>query len=919
MRKNRSNTTSKPTRHKGPQEKGVAVYVEGVYSNARFMHGAASLVGCIVQVQVKNGNLIEGIFKTFSPKMELVLEMPHRVHKNSTSIAPLQGLGENLNSFITNYSAQDSTTEKLIFSLEDVVMVKAVNVDLDYATRGFTDSSISKFNGEIFERELEPWEGHSDGYDETISLDSDRKEAKNGWDPNEMFRKNAEKFGVTSTYDSTLQGYTVPLEPKNTEEYKKQEAKAVKIAQEIENSQQYLSRIAVENGDEEEKYSAVIRPLESTQTSSNQYILPQRRRSGPGNKQVRNVIPPSSLYSSKISQHTVSPAYSQCHKSTASMSSPISNSVTTSSPIYVSSKPPLPPQASVTPTQRQPLNPCQPQNTANYQESKEKRVNGVSVPFECKIEDPKLTSVTESKENISCVMQVTSCEVVTQEPVTTVAKPNQRIKGGNQKGRNEQLAEFKRFSSDFRLMEEPKEQREQHKDFMQPKTESVAALQESKNINKDTNEKGSEKRIEMGKNIPVADIGTPTAPDSAAEKLYFNPNEREFTLNPNAKSFTPRTSLSASTSPAPVVMQQHRMHTQSPVVALPQQPMVLGMGQPTFTTMQPQYVMSSPGNVSLAPQFPQTVGVSQGQRFKKPHQIAMQQRHDMMPCVHVAAATGQPILAPATIPTPPQLAMSYPSQAVVQAGGPQPGMPYAQVYPVLSRMMSPQPVGMVPTSPTVSYGEYVQVAGHIYMSPQMGVPVSGVQNFIHQASSGPHSAPSTPQSQTPGTSFHASSSIHQLPTAPYVTSVQTPTPAGQPGHAHTPQPVVYSQMMPQPSMLHPGPQSLNTSQAHHLNQNHSHPHHISFSGAPQSMILMPHGHYSVASGHHAFQGHPSHGHSPGNYTGTPTNVIPHMPMTIIPTSCAMGPNPMVNAPFIAHPQGTSQGQPNPVQPYPQSH
>ncbi|XP_076334097.1 uncharacterized protein LOC143238062 isoform X2 [Tachypleus tridentatus] len=740
---------------------------------------------------------------------------------------------------------------------------------------------------------------------------------KNGWDPNEMFKKNAEKFGVTSTYDSTLQGYTIPLEPKNTEEYKKQEAKAVKIAQEIENSQQYLSRIAVENGDEEEKYSAVVRPSESTQTSS-------KRRSGPGNKPVRNVIPSSSLYSSKTSQHAISPVYSQCHKSTASVPSPISNPVTTSSPICVSSKPPLPPQASVTPTQQQPVHPCQPQNTANNQESKEKRVNGASVPFECKIQDPKLTSKTESKENIPCVMQVTSSEVVMPEQVTTVAKPNQRRKdqekkGGNPKGRDEQLAEFKRFSSDFRLLEEPKEQREQHKDFMQLKTESVAAAPESNNISKDTSDKGSEKQMEVAKNVPVTDIGIPTAPDSAGEKLDFNPNEREFTLNPNAKSFTPRTSLSVSTSPAPVVIHQHRMHTQSPVVALPQQPMVLGMGQPTFTTMQPQYVVSSPCNMSLTPQFPQPVGVSQGHRFKKSNQIAMQQqRQDIMPCVHVAAATGQPILAPATIPTPPQLAMPYPSQAVVQAGGPQPGMPYAQVYPVISRMMSPQPVGMVPTSPTVSYGEYVQVAGHIYMSPQMGVPVSGVQNFIPQASSGPHSAPSTPQSQTPGTPFHAPSSIHQPPTgAPYVTSVQTPTPAVQAGHAHTPQPVVYSQMMPQPSMLHPGHQSLNTSQAPHLTQNHSHPHHISFSGAPQSMILMPHGHYSVASGHHAFQGHPSHGHSPGNHSGTPTNIIPPMPMTIIPTSCAMGPNPMVSAPFIAHPQGTSQ--PNPVQPYPLSH
>ena len=40
---------------------------EGVYSNAYFLHAAASHVGDVVKVQTKGGVTVEGIFKTFSP------------------------------------------------------------------------------------------------------------------------------------------------------------------------------------------------------------------------------------------------------------------------------------------------------------------------------------------------------------------------------------------------------------------------------------------------------------------------------------------------------------------------------------------------------------------------------------------------------------------------------------------------------------------------------------------------------------------------------------------------------------------------------------------------------------------------------------------------------------------------------------
>lgn len=107
-----------------------------------------------------------------------------------------------------------------------------------------------------------------------------------------MFKFNEEKYGVLSTYDSSLSTYTyvvvhnsahkshryfpphddavdptqpsfprVPLERDNSEEFLKREARAAQLAEEIEASATYKARVALENDErsEEEKYTAVVR------------------------------------------------------------------------------------------------------------------------------------------------------------------------------------------------------------------------------------------------------------------------------------------------------------------------------------------------------------------------------------------------------------------------------------------------------------------------------------------------------------------------------------------------------------------------------------------------------------------------------------------------------------------------------------
>lgn len=168
-----------------------------------------------------------GVFRTFSNQFDIVLEVAAKI-ENPDSPNPML--------------VPDSLVDKLIFKSCDIITMVARDVDPEFATRDTfqTDTAISaRLNGNsilksalpyfqfffcsgaqrIEEKELEPWDastGINGGDNVPLELEGDA----NGWDANDMFRKNEQIYGITSTYDHTLTGYTVQLLPTDSPDYR---------------------------------------------------------------------------------------------------------------------------------------------------------------------------------------------------------------------------------------------------------------------------------------------------------------------------------------------------------------------------------------------------------------------------------------------------------------------------------------------------------------------------------------------------------------------------------------------------------------------------------------------------------------------------------------------------------------------------
>ncbi|EDV28548.1 uncharacterized protein TRIADDRAFT_51569 [Trichoplax adhaerens] len=219
-------------------------HLEGVYADAHFTYHVTSLMGVLVRVVVTNGNMFEGILRSCSPKADIVLNAVHRLKTSDNG---------------NQLRIDDNITENMIFHPKDIVHIEARDVNLMKYKKSadfMTDSAISGYNGETEGRELTPWEADpSIQADEGLGLFDDDSAR---WDSKDMLHTNETKFGVKSTFDSSMKDYTTELKKTNSLEYKKKMEEAERLAYEIDIENRNRKVNTYSNLTEEGKYSAVI-------------------------------------------------------------------------------------------------------------------------------------------------------------------------------------------------------------------------------------------------------------------------------------------------------------------------------------------------------------------------------------------------------------------------------------------------------------------------------------------------------------------------------------------------------------------------------------------------------------------------------------------------------------------------------------
>ncbi|KAG1652629.1 Ataxin-2 [Nymphon striatum] len=885
-----SHTAIQPSRHNFSQPYPTGVATEGIYGNPRCMNTVTALVGCKGVLQVKSGQWYEGIFHCFSSHSDIVMSMVTEFNPNNGGCI----------------SSKEKVVEKMIFNQPNIIQLKFTNVDLEYATKESfaTDSVISKkANGKVEERELEPWDDPliegEDGSTAGLAEDS-------GWDVNEMFKTNQDKYGVTSTYDSSLAGYTVALEKKDTEDYRTKEERASKIACEIESSVTYKQRIELENGDEEERFSAVVRVPErpdnynstnarfyqSNKKKSGNKVF-QRPSSQPNHSVNTNSIPPPMKVT--IPQRSSPPTHSSSRSNSSLQQQPPHpiRSKPPYCPPHVDSDPPLPTPNKLTNDTSPPKNDVSPEKKTVVSPSEK-----VDVPV------PKVQQNSPPQQ---------------QQPHTLPEKTNVEKTTSNsshKSSKNEEIACLKKFSNDF--------------DIEQSKSEEAATGEPAPTRNEAKTSEAEDKMAATVKNS------------------ILNPNAKEF--NPTARSFTPNSTMNYSRSPQTPTPPSRQQASQSPVI--PGAPIhfnhhqvmhpMISAQQPGFTSIgpgvagQPQQFMvagQAPVNVSLAPPFNSIVAAmpQNTTRYRKGEDrrgnadmkigiflfLHLKLRIVLnfhlitfsLSSVHVAAATGQPLLAPAAAASLPGAKyVQYQTPQGIVTGGPgapQPTMvsyPHPpQMYPTLMgpRMFNHQTMTMVPTSQSVSGVSFEQHGGlnsqiycmcHIHArSSTWSTILVSLHGIVNHST-----APTQSQSTTP-----AGAGVHPSP-SPVHHQGNPNQPNGVP-----PQPVVYhpgGQMHPGSHMQANAPNHSNGHQhpgnpGAHLHLSHGnaaippgnqHPvtFHSTAGNGPQHMVLLPQvtatGSQPVIHTSSARSLQASHMHGPNNQgPGIPTNaVIPHHGNTI---------------------------------------
>ncbi|XP_065549138.1 ataxin-2 isoform X11 [Lathamus discolor] len=795
---------------KGPPQPTISF--DGIYANMRMVHILTSVVGSKCEVQVKNGGIYEGVFKTYSPKCDLVLDAAHRKTAES-SLGP----------------KREDILESILFKSSDFVMVHFKDMDTNYARRdAFTDSAISaKVNGEHKEKDLEPWDGgENTATEELEALETD---VSNGWDPNDMFRYNEENYGVVSTYDSSLSSYTVPLERDNSEEFLKREARATQLAEEIESSAQYKARVALENDErtEEEKYTAVQRNANEREghgvnTRENKYIPPgQRNRDvlswGSGRQNSPRMGqsgsgPPISRSGSHTSEFSPNSGADQRVVNGVPRLSPKTHRPRSPRQSSTPMGPALPsPQPGTIPTESVAM-PVPAASPTPASPASNRAVTPSSEAKDTRLQDQRQNSATGNKENIK-----------PSETSPSFPKPENKGVSPIVSEHRKQIDDLKKFKNDFRLQSSSSSdavdqllnktrEGEKSRDVVKEKTESTpkeSIIETGSNTNSNggsskpnspsispsiSNSSEQKRGPEVtSQGVQTSGPGSKQDKEDKEEKKDTSEQVRKSTLNPNAKEFNPRSFAQPKPSTTPT----------SPRPQAQPSPSMVGHQQPTPVYTQPvcfapnmMYpVPVSPGVQPLypIPMTPMPVNQAKTYRAGKVPNMPQQRQdqHHQSTMMHPASAAGPPIVA-----TPP----AYSTQYVAYSPQQFPNQPLVQHVP---HYQSQHPHVYSP----VIQGNARMMAPPTHAQPGL-VSSSATQYGAHEQTHAMYACPKIPYSKETGPSFyfaistgslaqqyaHPNATLHPHPPHPQPSA--TPTGQQQSQHAGShpaPSPVQHHQ------------------------------------------------------------------------------------------------------------------------------
>ncbi|KAL5478195.1 hypothetical protein EMCRGX_G025091 [Ephydatia muelleri] len=207
----------------------------GLYNDKPLVAEITGLLGCVVEVTTREGVVYEGVLTEVSPDMETITQLAH---------------------VKTEKLSRDNVQKFLQLKFCDIVTIVAkvsTNPSMEQKDTLKLDKDISSSTGSSGNRELQRFTDFEESENAVVNLGLDGS----GWGPEEMWRENEEKFNVQSTYDESLIQYTTPLERTDTEEFRRKEARAKRLASEIENKQDWPALNENFDSTEEERQVAV--------------------------------------------------------------------------------------------------------------------------------------------------------------------------------------------------------------------------------------------------------------------------------------------------------------------------------------------------------------------------------------------------------------------------------------------------------------------------------------------------------------------------------------------------------------------------------------------------------------------------------------------------------------------------------------